>query len=137
MAMRTMPRSRNPYDPGLAADPLTSTIAVGAEAANAIAVTITLKTPHRRAMPGARRVRVWLSGSATTGAHVATAPTGGVAATTGSIIYSPVANKELVALTNATGVLVLTLTDTGTPTFYVWVEFPDGSTKVSGPVTFA
>lgn len=118
---------------------LDAAITVGAEGSNAINVAVQLKGDKNQVAISARRhVRAYLSG-ASTGATVAgTAPNGGcVIGTNGAIIASITANKVFDIVTDAAGRFDLTLTDSGTPTFYLVVVMPNGRLVVSGPITFA
>lgn len=112
---------------------------VGAEAANVISVTIQLKDARAKNLTGPRAIRVFLSDSATTGAIIATAPSGGVAAGggIGSILNAAVAGKVLDCMTNATGALRLDITEAGVKTLYVYLVTPNGEVAVSPAVTFA
>lgn len=114
------------------------TLTVGAEATNAIAVTVQLKN-LLGADVAEKRVVTWWVSDAAGGAPAATAPTGGTAVTTGTSLVEITAEKVGLALTDATGELVLTLTDTGTPTFYVNVSADGmgGQLTSSAAVTFA
>lgn len=136
MGIRAVKRKKNPYDIG-SADPATTTLTAGAEAGNVIAVTIQLKTPNAKVMSTRRKFRVWLGTSATDPTVVATAPSGGIAATTGIVLVSPTANKILDIVTDATGKAVLNVTEVGVFTFYFWAQFSDGTAKYLGSITFA
>lgn len=116
----------------------TATFTVGAEAGNAINVAVQLKNGNGQ-NPSVRNVLpVFISGAATGADVVGTAPTGGVAiGTNGKVLASPVANKFFWVQSDAQGRFDLTLTDSGTPTFYLVVVLPDGSQLVSGAITFA
>lgn len=115
-----------------------STIAVAAEAANAIAVTVTLKTGAGVAVDEARAVTCWLSSSATTGAVAADDGDWAVTATTGSIIKIHTTDLMFEAITNTSGVLVLSCAGTGDLTAkYLWVKFPNGKCKVSAVIDLA
>ncbi len=122
---------------GGVADAGESTIAVAAEAGNAIAVTITLKDVTGAAVSGVRTVNCWLSSSATTGA-VATDDSITVTATTGNLGLEVVDDLVIKGLTNSSGVLVLSVAHAGDASAkYLWVEFPNGETKVSSVIDLA
>ena len=137
MGLRTVKAKRSPYQIPGQHNTLTSTIVIGAEAANVILVTLTLKDLGRKTLAKAAGVRAWLSDSATTGAVIAAAPSGGVALGVGSVIAPVVAGKVLDVVTSTGGVARFDVTEVGAKTCYLWVLFPDGSTKVSGAITFA
>lgn len=114
-----------------------STIAVAAEAADAVAVTITLKDAANAAVDEARRVRCWLSSSATTGA-LATDDGITVTATTGLLLKEDTDDLIFQAMTSTAGVLVLSIADADTAgPHYLWVEFPNGKCKVSAAIALA
>lgn len=134
MSRKGLANKHNPYRTNVVDD---VTISVGAEAANAIAVSIQTTS---RGNNVAERVPldVWLSDAATGAGLVATAPDGGVAAAAGTVLNAIVAGKRLECLTTAAGLLTLTVTHAaGAKTLYVVVKLPDGSIEVSGAVTFA
>lgn len=133
MPVRTVPRKHSPF----AAGPTRVAWSVGAEATNAITVTGTVYGPGDSAL-GYTTLDVYLSGTANGADIVGTAPTGGVAiGANGKILASLVSNKMVKVRTDANGVFKLTLTDSGTPTFYLHAVLPDGTTSASGAVTFA
>jgi hypothetical protein len=114
------------------------TLTVGTEATNAIAVTVQLKN-LLGANVAEKRVVTWWVSSTAGGTVAATAPTGGTAVTTGTTLVEITAEKIGLAMTDASGVLGLTLTDTGTPTFFVNVSVDGmgGQLVSSAAVTFA
>ena len=116
-----------------------TTITVGAEATNVIRATLQLKDANDANVASSRMIRAWLSGVNTVPyATVATAPNGGVAiGTKGAIITELVAEKVFLCTTDAAGALELDITDTGTPTFYLIVELPNGTLEISSAITFA
>lgn len=114
-----------------------STVAVGAEAADAIAVTVTLKDAAGTAVAQARPVTCWLSSSATTGA-IATDDGITVTASTGSLIKEHTDDLYFFCMTDTSGVLVLSVAGSGDLTAkYLWVLFPDGKCKVSAAIDHA
>lgn len=115
----------------------TGTWTVGAEATNVITVSLQLKDSDGANLATPSVVTIYLSGVAAATAIVGTAPTGGVAVTVGSTLLVEVAGKMLKVVSTAAGLVTITLTDTGTPTFYAAAVMPDGSILVSGAITFA
>lgn len=114
-----------------------STVSVGAEAGDAIPVTIQLKDAAGTNMARVCGVVCWLSSSATTGV-IATDDGITVTATTGSLIVEVVDDLFFKAVTNASGTLVLSVAGAGDLTGkYLWVEFPNGKFKVSAVVDLA
>lgn len=68
----------------------------------------------------------------------ASAPDGGVAAAAGSVLSEIVADTQLLALTDAAGLLSLTLTHAGAATtWYVAIKLPNGLYAISGEVAFS
>ena len=82
-----------------------------------------------------RLVRAWI-GDAVEGVEAATAPSGGVAVQTGGLLQTVTTGKHLLVITDATGAAVIRLSESGTPTFYLMVEF-DGKVFSSSGITFA
>lgn len=110
---------------------------IAAEASNAIAATLQLRGPDGKNLAQRVSVPIWVTATADPGPIVPTAPTGGLAVTGGSVLSVLTAGKHVVAVTNATGALTVTLTDTGTPTFRLHAQLPDGTVVTSGAITFA
>jgi hypothetical protein len=127
-------RAKSPFSSGLVGS---AVLTVGVEAANAIAVGIQLKGTDGKNLSQRAAVRVYISGANTGAGLVGTAPTGGVAISVGNTLSVLTAGKEVNVVTDGNGAVTATLTDTGTPTFYVVVVLPDGSIAVSPAVTFA
>lgn len=116
---------------------LSATFVVGTEAANAINVAVQLKD-GAGVNVAERKVLQWYLATNATGATPAgTAPTGKVAAGAAGALIESINNLSGMAVTNATGQLDVTLTDTGTPTFYLVLVLPNGSLAVSPAITFA
>jgi hypothetical protein len=109
----------------------------GTEGSNARAVTIQARRKGRNAA-AVIPLRVYLS-DVSTGADInAAAPSGGIAiGASGKIQVAVVAGKVLDCLTDATGKLILTITEATAKTFYVCVQLPDGRIQVSGALAFA
>ena len=118
---------------------LDATITVGTENTNAINVAVQLKSDKAQAAIATRRVLdVYISGVNTGADIVGTAPNGGVAiGTNGKILASVVADKYFKVVCNTSGQFDLTLTDSGTPTFYLVVVMPNGRLVISSAITFA
>lgn len=116
----------------------TASFTVGAEASDAIAVTVQLKTPKRN-NPAARMAFDWyLSDDPAGNGFVATAPDGGVAAGASGKVLQTVTGKMGKATTTTAGLAVLAITHAaGAKTVYLVVVMPDGSVSVSGAITFA
>lgn len=101
-----------------------STVAVAAEAADNIDVTITLKDGAGVAISGARPVRVLVSSSATTGA-IATDDGITVTATTGLLITHHVTDLLVDFMTSVAGVLVVRVAGVGDLTGkFLWIDTP-------------
>lgn len=114
-----------------------STLAVAVEAGDAVAVTLTIKDSTGAAVSDARVVECWLSSSATTGA-LATDDGITVTATTGSLLKEHTDDLIFKAVTNTSGVLVLSVADPDSAgPHYLWVAFPNGRCKVSAAITLA
>lgn len=112
-------------------------IAVGAEAVNAITVTVQLKDSANANVAARYAVKAYLSTDAEGDNVAAVAPTGGVAAGANGVVIEEIADKSFVLVTNATGEVDVVITDAGAPTFYLILVMPDGSLVASGAITFA
>jgi hypothetical protein len=110
------------------------TASAAAEAANAIAVTFQAKDLQANNLAERRLFRIWIGDTQWSG-ETAAAPDGGVAVTTGTLIQTVTAGKQLLVLSDASGVVVATLTETTAKTFWAHGEI-DGRV-VATEVTFA
>ncbi len=119
-----------------AAIPGTPTLVVGAEATNAIAVSVQVKDITGANIAAKHVVKWWLSAAAG-GTPTGSAPNGGTAVTTGTALKEHTAEVFGESFTDATGLLVLTVTDSGTPTFYLNVDIGNGAITSSAAITFA
>lgn len=110
---------------------------VGAEAANVINVACVAEWVAKE--PVGRRVGLlwYLSTDANGDNLVATAPTGGIAIGTNGVLVEAIADKAGFLISESNGKFDVSLTDTGTPTFYFVVVLPTGDLVVSGAITFA
>lgn len=118
-------------------DATQSTLAVAAEAGDAIAVTLTLKNAAGTTLTGLRGVKCWLSDHASSGA-IGTDDTITVTATTGTIIAEETDDLRFDTITDANGVLVLSVAHAGNATpHYLVVQFPNGELKISAAIDLA
>ena len=101
--------------------PVTATLTPAAGAANVTNVTIQLKDGSGIALANAAVVDVWLSDAATGLGITGTAASGTPAPTTGTILGILTAKKAWRVVSNASGVIVLEITDTAKTGFYVAV----------------
>lgn len=97
------------------------TIAIAAEGGDAIAVSVQLKDAQGNNLAGKQRVSWYLSDAAAEGAVSADPPSGGTAVTTGRALVEHTAEVIGESLTDATGLLVLTLTEAGVDAWYLTV----------------
>lgn len=104
-----------------------ATFSIGAEAANAIPVTIQIQNQRGQNLNQVTALRFYLSSDAA--GLVPAVLTSNPAATTGAVI-DPVTNSATL-LTNAAGLCVLSLTDTGAITRYVNIVTPGGQVITS------
>jgi hypothetical protein len=114
----------------------TPTLSVGAEDTNAIPVTIQLKDQTGTNLAAKCRATVWLSATAAATTTGLTAPNGTVSFTTGTLLKEVTTKVMWEVVTDATGKLVLSIGDSGTPTFYVNVAV-GAVIASSAAVTFA
>lgn len=113
-------------------------ITVGAEAANAIPVSVQLKRNGGENLAAINHIHAYLSDAATGVAISATAPATSVAAGTAGKIVKELTTKLAWWLqSSAAGVIDLVITETGADTWYLVLVLPDGRQIVSGAITFA
>lgn len=111
---------------------------VGTESTNAINVAVQLMDRENGNEVAERIGMAWyLSADANGDAIAGAAPTGGIAIGTDGLLLEWTANLSGWVVSEADGDIDVTLTDTGTPTFYLVLVAPDGKLYVSGAITFA
>lgn len=112
------------------------TVALAAGAANSFNATITVKDSAGNAIANAFDLEVFISRSATGQGLTTTAASGALTASTGAILTALTAKKHVLAVTDATGNLVLNLVDTGkTAGEYVVVKTPGSGLLVVSAAT--
>lgn len=115
-----------------------TTVVAGSEDTNVVNVVITLKNAADAAIGSAKIVHAYLSDASTGVGVAATAPNGGVAiGTEGKLLCETVADKVFILESNASGVVDIDVTDSGTATFYLVVLLPNGTKVVSNAITTA
>ena len=110
---------------------------VGTESANTINVAMVFKdgVGVTQAVP---KAGMWYLSDVATGLTPSTtAPNSGIAVGTNGKITKWTTNLSGFFVTTAAGLLDLTLSESGTPTFYLVIVMPNGSLSVSGAITFA
>lgn len=104
---------------------------IGNEAGNAIIVyvwTADIISTSRQSLLDA-----WLADSATNPTLTATEPNGGISVTVGTLLQTVVANKHLRVVTSAAnGEMNLTITHSGTKTYYLWISLGGKITVTTG-----
>lgn len=98
--------------------PGTTTFVVGAPAGDVITVTATLKDLNGVALAAKAKATVWISDTAGA-APSAAAPDGGTAVSTGTLLKAHTAGVLLDVVSDATGVIAVALTESGTKNYYV------------------
>lgn len=117
-------RKRSPYSTVLA-DAVSVTLTT--EAADARTATIQLKNGGAN-LAEVAVIKAYLSDVSTGIGICATAPTGNVViGASGVILTTEVTDKVWSLITNATGAVALTITESGAKTFYLCVVLSDGS----------
>lgn len=112
------------------------TIAVGAEAANVIQVTIQLRDWAGVALAQSLGIEAWLVDSnSLTAALTATAPSGGWAAGVGRLLHAYTASKHAKWISDSAGVVRIDITETGARTWYLVVQ-TGARLTISGAVAF-
>lgn len=112
-----------------------ASMTVDAEDADERTVTLQLQDAEGNALAVQRSLWLWLSDTEAA-AVTADAPDGAVTATTGTILQSHTAKVSMDVLTDASGVFVLSITESAGDSWWVNVRNPDGSIS-SLEVTFA
>lgn len=114
-----------------------ASITVGAEAANARAITIQLKDSNGNDVAERTMVRVHVMADANGDAFATTGGSTGIAIGTDGALLAVVAKKSFIAISEADGDIDLTWTDTGTEVAYLHLELPNGRRVVSSALTNA
>lgn len=110
-----------------------ATVAFAAGAVNVTQATVQLKDGFGKNIAGRRRVEFYMSTDVNGSGLTASAYSGNVTATAGAILTAITAKKHFIGVTDATGKIVFTITDTAEPaTERVVVVNADGSLSVSG-----
>lgn len=113
------------------------TFTIGAEAANAIAVSLQLTDADGADVTARQCVYAYVSGNAT-GDSLSAAPAGGVAIGTDGMVAEVIDNRAFMLTSEADGDIDLTFTDaSGAATFYLAVRLANGKLVVSPAITFA
>ncbi len=113
-----------------------ASFSIGTEAGNAINVAIQLKDwkgadlAYRAALP-------WYLSSDATGDTISSAPASGIAIGTDGLLIEWTNNVSGIVVSEADGDIDVTITDAGTPTFYLNLVLPGGRLATSGAITFA
>lgn len=110
---------------------------VGAEVANAIAVTVQL-SDRKNGGDMSERINVaWYLSADANGDTIAAAPSSGIAIGTDGLLIEWTANVAGMVTSEADGDIDVVLTEAGTGTWYLALVMPDGKLYVSGAITFA
>jgi len=108
-----------------------ASISVGAEVADVRTITITLKDRRGNPINYAQLVEIGVYTSAAGVDFVATGGSTGIAIGASGKLLTVVAKKLFKAISNTSGVIALTWTDTGTETFAIGVKLPNGRVVMS------
>ena len=110
---------------------------VGAEVANAIAVTVQL-SDRKNGGDMSERINVaWYLSADANGDTIAAAPSSGIAIGTDGLLIEWTANVAGMVTSEADGDIDVVLTEASTGTWYLVLVMPDGKLYVSGAITFA
>lgn len=123
----------NLHDQGDNAVPQIVTFAYSSPGSNECAVSVQVEDGQGNALASVYELLFYLSDSAAGAGLTATTASGGIAVTTGTQLQAKVAAKALDTLTNASGVLVVTITDTANTDFYPCVVCPGTGRLFVGP----
>jgi hypothetical protein len=133
--MGKIPAKHSPFRGAVAAHSVTFT--VGTETTNTINLAMQLKDANGASIGEKCAVDFYLSDSSVGVGVTATAPTGNFAIGTNGTQLTIITGKYAKLVSTAAGLVDVTLTETGTPTFYPVVIFPDGTIQVGSAITFA
>lgn len=114
-----------------------ATITVGAESANARAITIQLKNGQGRTPAYAAEVELVVLLNAAGTDYAATGGSTGIAIGASGKLLTVVAKKVFRALSTTAGLIELTWTDTGTEPAFLGVKLPNGKMVISSALTNA
>lgn len=114
-----------------------ATITVGAEVANVRAITIQLKDAAGANVAVATAVRIYLTLDAAGETPVATGGSTGLADAGAGALVPVVAKKVFEGVSDATGLMQLSWTDTGTDTAYIRLVLPNGKVVTSNAIVNA
>ncbi len=117
--------------------PAAATIAVGAEAANVINVTVQLEDGLDNDLATVAMVSAYLSDNADGSTIAGTAPDGGVAIGTDGLLIPLIAGKRFDLVSEADGDIDIDITETGADTWYLVVKLATGGLEISDAITFA
>lgn len=132
--MSKLPQTTSPF---AGSKPQAVEFTIGTEAVNAINVAMQMKDDGKN-LDQPVSVIVFVTSDAAGKIPAATPPSGTVVKTTNGVLESAIIAKTAQRfLTNETGQLDITITETGVKSFYVSVMGPDGNLHVSSAVTFA
>jgi len=110
---------------------------VGAEAGNAINVSVQLKTGSGLDLSERGSCLAYLSDDAFGDSVAATAPSGNVVIGTDGLAIPLVAKKCFLLTSESDGDIDITLNEAGVATWYLVLVLPNGKLAVSSAITFA
>ncbi len=110
---------------------------IGAEALNAIAVTIQLSDRKNGGDMSERVGLAWYLSSDANGDAIATAPSSGIAIGTDGLLLEWANNVSGWVISESDGDIDVVLTEAGAGTWYLVLVAPDGKLYPSGAITFA
>lgn len=118
--------------------PFSVTMTVATDGSNKTKVTCQLVDIEGASVAQVMNMDLWLSDAATGAGLTATAASGAVAAgSAGADIATLTSKKALRVQTDATGVYILSITDTGKTAYKVCAQMPDGAVVVGATLATA
>jgi len=123
------------YNTPYTEDAVDATITVGAENTNVRAITVQFKDAAGANMDALVRCELHVLLNSTGSDFVATGGSTGIAAGADGKILATVAKKIFKAISDTTGKITLTWTDTGTEAAYLGVLLPNGRMVISSALT--
>ena len=114
-----------------------ASVVASAEDTNVVTITIQLQDVSLNALTKRNTVLAYLSDDAAGDSIAATAPDGNIVIATDGLLIPIVANKAFFLTSEADGDIDLTLTESGTATWYLVVVLPKGDLVISNAITLA
>lgn len=131
--MSRIPSSESPYQSNYVGR---VSVSLTDETGDARTATITMKTDRGEAIAQRAALHAYLSDDAEGDGLCASAPSSGVIIGANGSLIEPISDKVFILISDAAGVVKITLTEVSTKTFYLVIILPDATLSVT-PIAFA